>query len=55
MKLSNLALILFGMGCTCLGMFLADGISLDFPRWFYLVGAVAFVVAAELVEMYPNG
>ena len=48
MKVSNSALILFGMACTCLTIFLMGGVLLGLPRWLYLVGAVAFVVAAEV-------
>ncbi len=55
MKVSTLALILFGLACGSLTVFLVGEISFGLPRWFYLVGAVAFVVAAEIVEMYPNG
>lgn len=48
MKVSNSALILFGLGGLWLGMFLADTIPLGLPRWLYLVVAVAFVAAAEV-------
>ena len=48
LKVSNSALILFGLACSCLTIFLMDGVSLGLPRWLYLVGAVAFVVAAEV-------
>lgn len=48
MKVSELALILFGLGGLWLGMFMADTIPLGLPRWLYLVGAVAFVVAADI-------
>lgn len=48
MKVSTLALILFGLACGSLTMFLMDGVSLGLPRWLYLVGAVSFVVAAEV-------
>ena len=48
MKVSHSALILFGLACTGLTMFLMDGVSLGLPRWLYLVVALAFVVAAEV-------
>ncbi len=48
MKVSNSALILFGLGSMWLGFFLVDANPFGLPRWVYLVGTVAFLVAAEI-------